>query len=538
MPVSRLKGSLCAGATWLLCVVMVGACGGSGEGTKDGPTAAPDLMSVGGFKPGPPNDDGSPQTIVTFGFDSPVYLAGGDRSNFHLVPLDGGDAVDARSAAAPDDSDGDADVRVLFSGKLSKDEFARGYVDSKVVTSREAGATKKAPAGVNQAVPVSHRGRTENPDLVKVKRDGDQVLFSFDEPLTQDDVIQSTSGLRVYFAKAEQSSRIPAAGALAVKRRTKKTLRAYYGNDLPGGRSLTDAVGAFAVQGTVQAAEGSRGGNDGKNAFDEHRPLGNTGAKVCPAAHTPNSAAKNSGPTTAPDLLSVGSFRRGPFTSQFTPTTCVDFTFDQSAYIKNGTRSNFRLVPEDGGDAMPGSTNVMPPHDHAGDRVVTVVFPGRLHPSDFPRGAVDTGVVTSRKAGPTPKAPLNVNQAAAVSHHGRTENPDLVQAERVGDQVQFRFDEPLTSDDVVQSTSGLRVYFAETEQANRIREAGALKVERHGDQTLRASFGQDLPEGMALADAVGAFVVQGTVQAAKGSRAGNDGKSAFDERAPLDGHGG
>ena len=36
-----------------------------------------------------------------------------------------------------------------------------------------------------------------------------------------------------------------------------------------------------------------------------------------------------SGPTKAPDLMSVGNFRRGPFTVEYEPTTCVDFVFDQ-----------------------------------------------------------------------------------------------------------------------------------------------------------------------------------------------------------------
>ena len=53
-----------------------------------------------------------------------------------------------------------------------------------------------------------------------------------------------------------------------MKRVNETTLRAKF-EDLPEGYKLSDAVGAFVVQGSVQAAPGSQGGNDGANAFDE-----------------------------------------------------------------------------------------------------------------------------------------------------------------------------------------------------------------------------------------------------------------------------
>ena len=95
------------------------------------------------------------------------------------------------------------------------------------------------------------------------------MIFEFDEALTTDDVVQDTSGLQVYFPQARQQSTIPSAGALAVRQESPTTLRAFFGTDLPFGYTLGDAVGAFVVQGTVQAERGSRGGNDGKSAFDE-----------------------------------------------------------------------------------------------------------------------------------------------------------------------------------------------------------------------------------------------------------------------------
>lgn len=69
---------------------------------------------------------------------------------------------------------------------------------------------------------------------------------------------------------------------------------------------------------------------------------------VCAPYATLDSAFIEAGPTEAPDLVRIDNFRRGPYTDQFEPTTCVDFSFDQSAYLNGGTRSTFHLVPLDG----------------------------------------------------------------------------------------------------------------------------------------------------------------------------------------------
>ena len=499
-------------------------------------TEAPDLVSVSGFTS--VTQDGVDYTLVSYEFDQPAYLNGGDRSSFSLVPLDASDALDATGVEPDSDVEGDDVVEVFYNGTVAAADYARGVVATGVVNSDCCNVGPANPANINQSAIVSNDGLTENPDVVAITRDGDQVLFEFDEPLTDDDVVQSTSGLRVYFPQASQTSAIPEAGALAVERQSATVLRAFFGEDLPVSPSgdpftLADAVGGFVVQGTVQAAAGSRGGNDGKNAFDERAPLDDTGAVVCEAAPQTGEAGDRTGPTEAPDLLEVGNFRRGPFTDGFEPTTCVDFVFDQPAYLNGGTRSNFQLVPLDASDALSGSTNQTPEADQSGDRVVTVIFPGDLAPADFARGYVDTGVVNSAANNISADNPLNINQAANIGPNTLTENPDLTQDQDAVERqsnvwLYFTFDEPLTDDDVVQSTSGLRVYFPATSQSNTIPDAGAVRVKRVDANTLRAKF-KDLPEGYELSDAVGAFVVQGTVQAAAGSRGGNDGKSAFDE---------
>lgn len=499
---------------------------------QDGHTEAPDLLGVGGFRSGPSTDDGRPQTVVDFEFDQAAWLNGGDRSSFHLVPRDGGDVVDGRGVAPPDDQPGDRVVSVLFVGRHEAGDYARGVVDTGIVNSRESGANADAPFNIAQAADLGD-GRTANPDLASVTIDGDLVRFAFDQPLTDDDVVQDTGGLRLYFPTTSQASTLRHVGAQGVERLAPDVLGAFFGSDLPEGAKLSDAVGAIVRQGTVQAAPGAGGGNDGAAAFDEVAPLEDSGDRACPPAPERGSAGGGDGPTAAPDLVSVGNFRRGPMTPQMSRTTCVDFVFDEPAFLTGGDRTNLHLAPADGGDALDATSNVRVPHDDPGDRVVTAAFPGELAPEDVARGFVDTGIVNSRASGANADAPLNVAQAADVGAGG-TANPDLVSATIDGDLVRFVFDQPLTDDDVVQDTGGLRVYFPRTREASTLRHAGAQGVRRVAPDALEAFFGSDLPEGAGLSDAVGAILRQGTVQAAPGDGGGNDGAAAFDEVAPLE----
>jgi hypothetical protein len=237
------------------------------------------------------------------------------------------------------------------------------------------------------------------------------------------------------------------------------------------------------------------------------------------------------GPTEAPDLTSVGSFREGPTTPQGNSTTLVDFEFDQRAYLKGGDRTSFHLARKNGSDAL-DATSMAPQDDKEDDTLVTAVFPGKLKPGDFARGYVDSQTATSRKQGANKENPSNINQSSKIGD-GKTKNPDLISVTRDRDQLLYEFDQPLTEDDVVQNTGGLRIYFPKTDNSS-LRQAGALSVDRKDASTLKAFFGRDLPGGRKLEEAAGAFVKQGTVQAAKGSRGGNDGKSAFDELSTID----
>ena len=496
-----------------VALVLVVATPALAQTTGSGPTISPDLQEVGNFRPGTDvNGNGVVDTYVDFTFDQQATVAS-CCSRFQLVPLDGGAPLKALDVV---NGEGTTTLTVAFEGTVAPTDIARGTIDKNTVRVTGTGSETNNPP---QAAAINNNGNTTDPDLVSVTKDGDQLLFKFDEAINKDnDVIQNTSGLRFY----TQNSKTYNSSQVKMKRGTNNVLRAIY--DLPQGVTLDDAVGGYVIAGTVV------GNNLNPNELDEVTPVGDTGAQVCPAPDGAGGTGAGNGPTEAPDLNSVGNFRRGPFTSQFKPTTCVDFTFDQVAYLNGGNRSSFQLVPLNAGDALSGTTNVKPQSDQAGDNIVTVVFPGDLSPSDFARGYVDTGVVNSNPNNITSANPANVNQSEDISPNTRTKNPDLVRVRGgSGSSLLFQFDEPLTTDDVVQSNSGLRIYFPKTDQSSTIPSAGAIRVKRVNRTTLRAFYGKDLPEGYMLSDAVGAFAQQGTVQAAQGSRGGNAGKNAFDE---------
>ena len=394
----------------------------------------------------------------------------------------------------------------LSRADLKPKDFARGYVNKEVLSSSEKG---NAPTNVPHAGDIGDKNSTKHPDLVSVTKDADQFLYKFDQPLTKDDVVQDTGGLRLYFPGSQRTQ------ATAVDTTDdRKVLRATF-KQLPEGLSLSDATGAFVTQGTVQGkSEGAT------NAFDELSSLEDTGAEVCPASKNTGETGGKNGPTKAPDLMEMGNFRRGLSTAQGEPRTCVDFTFDQKTFLTGGNRSSFHLIPKKGGDAL-DATNIIPDKDVSGDTIVTVMFPGDLEPKDFARGYVDKNILSSSGKG---DGPTNVNQAAHASEDGRTKYPDLLSITRDDDKFLFEFDQPLTQEDVVQDTGGLRLYFPETQQSQ---ATGVEKAE--GPKVLQATFKQ-LPEDVSLSDAIGGFVTQGAVQG-KGKNASN----AFDEVSKIKG---
>lgn len=218
-----------------------------------GPTVTPDLVAVGGLRSGPKIDGGGPTTLADFRFDQKTYLTGGDRTNFKLVPRDGGEVIDGTGEAPNNEQRGDNIVTVVFPGDLEERDIARGYVDAGKVSSSEQG---NGPTNVFQSGRVGASGHTPAPDLASVTRNGDELLFKFDAKIDPEQV-NDTGGFRAYDAGAK----------------TYKGNEAQRSGSDPGVVVVTfddfdvaNAVGASVNQGAVEV---SRDGREWPNAPDE-----------------------------------------------------------------------------------------------------------------------------------------------------------------------------------------------------------------------------------------------------------------------------
>lgn len=204
---------------------------------------------------------------MDFTFDQSVFLTGSNRTSFGLVPVDGSDAVFGSDFIPSQQTDprGDNTITVLFNGNLTPADFARGFVSSSTVSS---GSQGNEPTNVGQAEPIGSN-TSVNPDLVSVRLDcqQQQAFFRFDEPLDQEDVVQNTGGLRLYFADTTN------AGAQAVRQTSNPALLRAVFTDLPQGKTLSDAVGGYVTNGTVAGQPPSGPGGQAINQFDEIAPV-------------------------------------------------------------------------------------------------------------------------------------------------------------------------------------------------------------------------------------------------------------------------
>lgn len=497
--------------TTMLAVLAVGASPAAAQTT--GPTIAPDLESVTNVTATDEdyNGSGTNDTTAVFTFDQPVSAT--CCAGYQLIPTDvaNEEPIGAFEILA---GDGTTELVLAFEGQLPAIETARGTVDKNTVKVEGGGSETFNPP---EAAPVSNGGNTNAPDLESVIRDGDSLLFTFDQPIDKDDdVIQNTSGLRFYTGDARTF------GSSVVNEVDGNTLRALY--DLPQGTTLEDAVGGFTPQGTVVGADVNGDGTFEPNALDEELLGAPIDATTCAPANVDETGLRE-GRTVAPDLQFSGNFREGPFTDDGGRTTCVDFDFDQDAFLGGGNRTSFHLVPTDGGPVLDG-TALQPESDQPGDDKITVIFNGQLDESDFARGYVDGNVVTSQSDG---DGPYNVAQAAAISNAGNSDDPDLQTiSEKSDNKLYFEFDEDLDQEDVVQDTAGLRFY---TESGDVYTASVVKKTNR--EDVLVAKF--DLPKGVSARDAVGGLVVQGTVVAPDDDADGTKEANSFDEIEKSDG---
>lgn len=494
-------------ATTLLALTLVSIAPASAQ-TAIGPTIAPDLLSVADVSvtDSDYNGSGTNDTTAVFTFDQPATVAS-CCAGFQLIHTDtaNNDPLKAIDVLA---GEGTTELVIAFEGQITAANTARGTVDKNVVrVTGTSSATNNPP----QAAPVV--GVTNAPDLVSVRQDLNTLLYTFDQSIAEDDdIVQNTSGLRFYTEDAITY------GAQAVDQVDRNTLRAVF--DLPQGTTVADAVGGFVTQGTVVGADVNDDGTFEPNELDETlvgEPL-NSGFTTCPPS-TVDETSLPSGWTVAPDLQFVGNFRQGPYTAELESTTCVDYDFDQPAYLAGGNRTSFHLIPTDGGPVL-DATGMEPQDDVEGDDKVVVQYLGLLNEPNFARGYVDGNVVTSQANG---DGPYNVAQADAISNGGNTDNPDLsTVSEKSDTKLYFEFDEDLDQEDVVQDTAGLRFY---TKAGDVYTASRVYKTNR--EDVLVAKF--DLPKGVSARDAVGGIVVQGTVVAPDDDGDGTKEANSFDE---------
>lgn len=148
-----------------------------------GGTVAPDLLTVGNFRPGEDvNGSGTSDTYVDFTFDAQTVVAS-CCSRFQLVPIEG-DPLDPLTALDVVSGEGTTTLTVAFEGTVLATNIARGTVDKNTVRVEGTSSQTNNPP---QAAAVSNGGNTTTPDLVSVTKDGDQLLFEFDESIAEDD---------------------------------------------------------------------------------------------------------------------------------------------------------------------------------------------------------------------------------------------------------------------------------------------------------------------------------------------------------------
>ncbi len=227
-------------------------------GDGGGPSIAPDLIAVGGFRPGPPNDEGEPTTCVDFTFDEAIELTG-DRTNFHLVPVDGSAVVDATSQIPANDQDADARITAIFTGDLSSEDYARGLVDAG--TGKRPDDQTSRTVNVRHTADISNDGNTTDPDLVSVTPQQGRLLYRFDQPLALGGGgdVQDTQGFTAY---DDQATSAQAATAGPTGDDCNCEIAVTF-DDF----SVTDAVGASVSNGAVA----DRTNDDAVNEPDEVR---------------------------------------------------------------------------------------------------------------------------------------------------------------------------------------------------------------------------------------------------------------------------
>ncbi len=301
---------------------------GSGVTFPAGVTDAPDVVSIGNFRPSIAT---TTATLVDFTFDEPASVANRTAGQFQLIQPDGGefDGTPVNNATTVTDTtdvqgDGTTTITVSFPNEdgssvapITAANAVRGVVLEGTVSDEDqvANVPETVEGNVNplQVTDAGNGGTTTVPDLVSatINQDNSTVTYVFDE----DVVVVDAELFRVYDGTGEET-----AGSTASSPNSTTVVVAFDGD------ALDDVTGASADEGAVRES----GTSTVVNQEDEV------------GAASPAVAARS---TTGPDLTDVTrevdtESRTDPFTGETTITTTgvtIRFIFDDEASIPSST---------------------------------------------------------------------------------------------------------------------------------------------------------------------------------------------------------
>lgn len=371
--------------------------GGTSGGSANlaaGITNAPDLVSVGGFRPG----DELGETAVDFTYDEVAFDDGG---SFQLVLTDGtvvscvgpGDPNATPSGGSIAGGNGTTVLTVICPNPGGTIPTVNGTPLTATNVSRGLSAGVSEKSGPNnatddqeetiQTVDVSNAGNTPDPDLVSAEfraadATKDQILFTFDEEI-------ATAGILVVYHQNDPAGTIEVGTNPVINAANKTQVLA----DFTEG-ALNGAVGVWAF-GATAVDNGAAG------YLDE---LG--------VANTLTTPANTAGNTAAPQLVSVtlaaplDPFNNpGPFQATYTFDEPVEgdveaefflYSADGTRYVATACTTGLLATPADVTD----DANVI---CTAFDNAATLVDATSAQVGATKLGTVDDGAVNEKGAG-------------------------------------------------------------------------------------------------------------------------------------------
>jgi putative cell wall-binding protein len=300
-----------------------------------GSTAAPDLVSVGNFKPGSTAD----VTSVDFTFDVAAFTTGG--ANFGLVGIDGtsfaclapaaGTTTPASGLASPG-GNGTTVITVncvepAASTQHTAENVARGTVATGSVATTSGGAVLNPL----QAADVANGGNSDGPDLALVVfspdsvANRDVVAYIFDEDVRQAPDVDPGAGESFLYTTSSSFGIYDTSGAQRNNRGNALTLT---GNEVCARSGESNATVLCFFEDNTLAGATYVGGNVRAGAVTEIPAAALTnGADEVGVSPSAGPSAQTTGRTDGPDLLTVAI---NTVVSPFGNTTySATYTFDE-----------------------------------------------------------------------------------------------------------------------------------------------------------------------------------------------------------------